>query len=246
MWIPSWLGETYSRLYSRFKGELFTFREAMDHLGFNENKQAVAFSRLHSHRLLLVFEAGRPRRYRILDPQGFILLASDVLRNLDEIAQERYVKLLCAAYRLLSEAYDLSSLAVYGTVARGTAEENSDVDLLVISNDFTGSLGSRIQGLCRVEERLSEELAWLRRHDVYTGLSFYPLREEEAGRAPLLFLDLTEDAVILYDRDRFLEGVLASLRAKLLRLGAKRVILDKERWYWDLKPGYRFGEEIPL
>jgi len=239
------LGEVYSRLYTRFEGELFTFREARDFLSFNENKLAVAFSKLHSCRILLTFE-GRPRSYRLLDPQNFILLASNTIQNLDKIAQERYVKLLCDAFRLAFKSFDLSSFAVYGTVARGVAKKNSDIDILIVSNDFVGSLGSRIERLIRVEERLREELAWLRKRDVYTSLSFYPLREEEAERVPLLFLDLTEEAVILYDKNRFLERVLTDFKAKLLRLGAKRVFIDKENWYWDLKPDYKFGEEIPL
>jgi len=245
MWIPSWLGEVYSRLYTRFEGELFTFREARDFLSFNENKLAVAFSKLHSCRILLIFE-GRPRSYRLLDPQNFILLASNTIKNLDKIAQERYAKLLCDAFRLTFKSFDLSSFAVYGTVARGVAKKNSDIDILIVSNDFLGSLGSRIERLIRVEERLREELAWLRKRDVYTSLSFYPLREEEAERVPLLFLDLTEEAVIFYDKNRFLERVLTDFKAKLLRLGAKRVFIDKENWYWDLKPDYKFGEEIPL
>jgi len=245
VWIPSWLGEVYSRLYTRFEGELFTFREARDFLSFNENKLAVAFSKLHSCRILLIFE-GRPRSYRLLDPQNFILLASNTIKNLDKIAQERYAKLLCDAFRLTFKSFDLSSFAVYGTVARGVAKKNSDIDILIVSNDFLGSLGSRIERLIRVEERLREELAWLRKRDVYTSLSFYPLREEEAERVPLLFLDLTEEAVIFYDKNRFLERVLTDFKAKLLRLGAKRVFIDKENWYWDLKPDYKFGEEIPL
>jgi hypothetical protein len=239
------LGEIYSRLYTRFEGELFTFREARDFLSLNENKLAVAFSKLHSRRILLIF-GGRPRSYRLLDPQNFILLASNTLQNLDGITQERYVKLLCDAFRLTFKSFDLSSFAVYGTVARGAAKENSDVDILVVSDDFVGSFGSRIERLLGVEGRLREELAWLRKRGVYTSLSFYPLREEEAKRVPLLFLDLTEEAVILYDKNRFLERVLTDFKAKLLRLGAKRVFIDKEHWYWDLKPDYKFGEEIPL
>jgi len=245
MWIPSWLGEVYSKLYTKFEGELFTFQEARDFLSFNENKLAVAFSKLHSCRILLVFE-GRPRSYRLLDPQNFILLASNTVQNLDKIPQERYVKLVCATFRLTFKSFHLSSFAVYGTVARGTAKKNSDVDILIVSDDFVGGLGSRIERLLGVEERLREELAWLRKLDVYTSLSFYPLREEEAEKVPLLFLDLTEEAVILYDKNRFLERVLTDFKAKLLRLGAKRVFIDKENWYWDLKPDYKFGEEIAL
>jgi len=246
MWIPSWLGETYSKLYTRFGCGLFTFQEAKDFLAFNENKLAVAFSKLHSHRILLIFEAGRPRLYRLLDPQGFILLASGTIQNIRDIVQERYVKLLCDAFRLASKSFNLSSFAVYGTVARGAAKKNSDVDIMIISNDFIGSLGSRIEELYKIEEELKGELAWLRKHDVHTSLSFYPLRKEEAEKVPLLFLDLTEDAVILYDKNRFLEGILAGLKARLLKLEAKRTFIDKENWYWDLKPDYKFGETIPL
>ena len=215
-------------------------------MSFSENKLAVAFSKLHSHRILLIFEAGRLRSYRLLDPRNFVLLASGALQNLNGIVQERYVKLLCDAFCLASKSFNLLSFAVYGTVARGVASENSDVDILVVSNDFIGSLGSRIEGLYRIEEELKGELNWLRKHNVYTGLSFYPLREEEAERVPLLFLDLTEDAIILYDKKRCLEGILAGLKAKLLKLGAKRIFMDEENWYWNLKPNYKFGEVIPL
>lgn len=244
MWIPSWLGETYSRLYLELGCELFTFKEALSLLGVDENRLSVAFSRLHKHRVLLVFKAGKPRLYRLIDPRGLILLASGFISNIDKIAQERYVKVLCDCAYLLSRSLKLTSLVLYGTVARGTAGESSDIDLLVVSNDFSGSIGRRIGMLMGVEEKLGDELDWLRKHGVYTGFSFLPLREEEAVRKPLLFLDMTEDAIILYDKDRFMEKVLTELRAELLKLGAKRIFIDKENWYWDLKPGYRFGEEI--
>ncbi|MGB9716998.1 MAG: nucleotidyltransferase domain-containing protein [Thermoproteota archaeon] len=244
MWIPAWLGEVYSRLFLEFEGELFTFKDASELLQVSGNRLSVAFSSLHKKRVLLVFDWGRPRRYRLLDPRSFILLASETVRNLNKIAQERYVKVLCDAFQIFSRSLSLTSLAVYGSVARGTAGNNSDIDLLIVSNDFSGSIGRRIDLLFQLERRLEDELAWLRRHGVYTGFSFYPLTEEEASKKPLLFIDMVEDAVILYDKDRFLERILTEFKAELLRLGAKRVFIDRENWYWDLKPDYRFGEEI--
>jgi len=95
-----------------------------------------------------------------------------------------------------------------------------------------------------VEEGAEGGLEWLRKHGVYTSLSLYPLRREEAKRLPLLFLDLTEEAAILYDKDGFLEATLLELKRRLLEQGAKRVAVDKGRWYWDLKPEYRFCEKI--
>lgn len=246
LWIPNWLGKIYSRLYTRFWGEAFTFREATEHLGLDDNTLSVAFSKLHSKRILLIIDAGRPRLYRLIRPENLILLASEVTKNFESIPQERYVNLICDAFREIYRAFDLTSFAVYGSVARGEAGEDSDVDILVVSNDFTGSVSSRIDALSKLDPPLNDELAWLRGHGTHTGLSYRPMREEEAEAMPLLFLDMTEEAVILYDRGRLLERVLTELKARLLRMGAKRVITEEGGWYWDLKPDYEFGEVIRI
>ncbi|MGC8933151.1 MAG: hypothetical protein ACP5LQ_07665 [Candidatus Methanodesulfokora sp.] len=47
---------------------------------------------------------------------------------------------------------------------------------------------------------------------------------------------MVEDAIILYDKDRFLETILTEIKAEILRLGVKRVYIEKDSWYWDLKP----------
>lgn len=246
MWISRWLGECYSRLYMRFGQELFTFHEARDFLSFDVNRVSVAFSKLHSKRVLLLFDRGKPRLYRLLDPENFIFLASGIVKNVDRIASEGYLKLILGCLRALLKAMDLESFAVYGSVARGSASKCSDVDILLVSDSLVGSLGSRMDKLYPIEETLSEELKWLRRHGVYASLSFYPLRKEEALRLPLLFLDLTNEAAILYDRSGFLEAALLDLKGRLLKQGAKKVVLDKGRWYWNLKPDYRFGERIEI
>ena len=246
MWIPRWLGECYSRLYVKFGMEPFTFSEAKKILSLDESKLSVAFSKLHSRRILLVFDRGRPRLYRLLDPENFLFLASGTVKNYDGIAQERYLKLILDCLRTILKMMDLESFAIYGSVARGQASKNSDIDILLISEELDGSLASRMERLYRVEEKLKKELVWLRKHGIYTGLSFYPLRKEEAQRFPLLFLDLTEEAVILYDKNRFLEALLLELKRKLLEHGAKRVFIDEKHWYWDLKPDYKFGERIEV
>lgn len=246
MWIPKWLGECYSKLFTHFGQETFTFQQAMDLLSLNRNRLAVAFSKLHSKRILLILDQRRPRSYRVLDPENFILLASEAVKDLEKVPQERYVKLLCDCFRRATETLGIESFAVYGSVARGTAIPNSDIDILIVSDDLSGSLGSRIEKLYGIEIMLREELDWLRRNGIRTGLSFYPLRKCEAQKLPNLFLDLTDDAIILYDKNRFLETALLELKMRLLKLGAKRIFIDKERWYWDLKPDYKFGEVIAV
>ncbi|MCS7116735.1 MAG: nucleotidyltransferase domain-containing protein [Nitrososphaerota archaeon] len=246
MWIPSWLGECYSKLYLKFKLNLFTFNEAKEFLSWDDNKLSVAFSKLHSKRFLLIFSRKKPRLYRLLDPNNMIFLASGSVKNFDKIILESHLKLILDCLREVLNVIDLESFAVYGSVARGTASNISDVDILLISDSFRGSLALRIEELCKVEYLMRDELKWLRDRNIYTSLSFYPLRKDEAERLPLLFLDMVEDSVILYDKDRFLEGLLLNLHAKLLKVGAKRLFINRDRWYWDLKPDYKLGEVVEV
>jgi hypothetical protein len=39
---------------------------------------------------------------------------------------------------------------------------------------------------------------------------------------------------------------LERLSTDLKRLGAKKVMLSKDRWYWILKPGIKKGEVVSL
>jgi predicted nucleotidyltransferase len=246
MWIPRWLGEIYSLLFLSFETELFTFAQAEESLDIDPGKLNVAFSKLHSEKILTIFKRSRPRVYRLLDPSAFVLLASEAIKNMGKLEQERYLPLILRSFRQTSKMLNTQSFAVYGSVARGTAGDDSDIDILIVSRDFEGSMGNRIEQLLRVEHAVQDETGWLRRHGVNTGLSFYPLKPDEAEKLPYLFLDLTEDAVILHDEGRFLEGLLLELKAKLLRKGAVRVFTDRDKWYWDLKPDYKFGEVVEI
>ena len=94
MWIPAWLGEIYAYLSQRFGTEVFTFREAQDVLGMGEGKINVAFSKLHSVRVLTLFERSRPRAYRLISPADFVLLASERVQGIEGVRQERYVPIV--------------------------------------------------------------------------------------------------------------------------------------------------------
>lgn len=246
MWIPAWLGEAYAKLYRSLETNTFTFKEAADILGAESRWLRVALSRLHKERCLLVVDRGRPRRYQLLEPSNFLLLASGALKDADKIRQEAYVNLVCSSLRHLRKQFDLISFALYGSVARGSARKNSDVDVLLVSEDFEGSLGSRLDALLPIEEKLRGEYRILRDIGLNTSLSFHPLTKKEVRRFPSILLDLTVDAILLYDREGFLDASLNDLRGRLHELGAKRISLGEDEWYWDLKPDFRFGEVVAL
>ena len=244
MWIPRWLGEVYSRLYYNFELGLFTFNDALNVLDMPSSKLMVVFSKLHKSHLLTIFKRSRPRYYRLLDPRNFILLASGYVNPI-EIPQERYINIIYDVFRAVRDRYSLRSFAVYGSVARGDTKEYSDIDFLVISDEFKGSIASRMDRLIEIEYDVRDEIRWLIKNGIYVSLSIYPMKPEEAKRLPLLLLDLVDEAKIVYD-DGLLENLLNELKAKIIKLGAKKIQLDDGSWYWDLKPDYKPYEVIRL
>ncbi len=70
-------------------------------------------------------------------------------------------------------------------------------------------------------------------------------RDEARYRSPL-YLDMVEDAVLILDRERFFEEVLAGMRSRMRELGSRRVHLPDGSWYWDLKPDFRWGEVVEI
>jgi hypothetical protein len=67
----------------------------------------------------------------------------------------------------------------------------------------------------------------------------------EAERVIPLYLDMVEDAVIFYDKERFFCQLMGSLRQRLETLGARRLRAGRVR-YWDLKPDLKPGERFEI
>lgn len=76
------------------------FSEAKEFLLFSENKLSVAFSKLHSKRILHIFDRSKPRLYRLLDP-GKLPLSSfrSCIENIDKIGSD--TKLILDCLRIL-------------------------------------------------------------------------------------------------------------------------------------------------
>lgn len=139
----------------------------------------------------------------------------------------------------------LVALAVFGSVGRGTARPNSDIDLLVVADPLPDGRLARVREFEAVDRALAPALREARDRGVATELSpVFKTPQEIAAGSPLL-LDMTDDARVLVDREAFLAGALDRFRARLASLGARR-IWRGNAWYWDLKPDYRPGEVFEL
>ncbi|MDQ3004557.1 MAG: nucleotidyltransferase domain-containing protein [Chloroflexota bacterium] len=124
----------------------------------------------------------------------------------------------------------LISLAVFGSMGRGTARPDSDVDILLVVEGLSQWRMERVEEFKPVEAALG-------------GVMLSPVLKtpEEIKNGSPLLLDMVDDVLILYDNKSFLQNTLNILRENLARLGAKR-IWRGDNWFWDLKPDYQRGE----
>lgn len=139
----------------------------------------------------------------------------------------------------------LVTFAVYGSAGRGTQRFDSDIDVLIIADGLPHGRMKRVKEFELVEERLEPFMKTLRQQGIETYISPIIKTPEEAEAGSWLFLDMVEDARILFDRDDFFAKRLERLRGRLNELGSKRV-WKGNFWYWVLKPDYKPGDVIDL
>jgi len=139
----------------------------------------------------------------------------------------------------------LVSIVLFGSTARGTPGPESDVDVLIVADPLPAGRLKRVAEFETIEARLDALLRSMKEKGVAVCLSPVFKTPEEVNIGSPLFLDMTEDGQILFDRDGLMEGYLRKLRDRLRSLGARRVQY-RGAWYWDLKPDYRPGDVIDL
>ncbi|MEW6273888.1 MAG: nucleotidyltransferase domain-containing protein [Bacillota bacterium] len=155
---------------------------------------------------------------------------------------ERAIRIICQAAQ---EIYKdrLVSVAVFGSVGRGTPRPDSDIDLLVVAENLPGGRLKRMAEFAGVEEIVEAHAPEFRL--IKPDLSPVIKEKSEVLQGSLLFLDLVDDVKICYDRGNFLFLYLDGLKRKLQQMGAQRVYRGGA-WYWVLKENYRPGEMIEI
>ena len=139
----------------------------------------------------------------------------------------------------------LVSFVVFGSVARKSYRFDSDMDVLIIADDLPKGRMKRVEQFSIVEVKIEHFLKSLQKEGIDTYIFPVFKTPEEADLGSPLFLDMVEDARILFDRDEFFAKVLGKLRQRLKELGAKRVWRGNV-WHWVLKPDYKPGEIFEL
>src|SRR5688500_5753480 len=109
-------------------------------------------------------------------------------RKTSDVFEALKDRLLSACERIYGGR--LVSLAIYGSVARGTARPDSDIDILVVADPLPDGRIARINEFSHVEIELAEALAQARASGFQAFLSPIFKTPAEFGRGSLLFLDM--------------------------------------------------------
>lgn len=136
---------------------------------------------------------------------------------------------------------ELISLVLFGSVARGTAKKESDIDMLIILKDAPDSYYERLKPVVDIELEMRKDVEGM--PPIFSSMI---LSLDEAKQNRNIFLDMIDHSVILYDTNDFFKNRLSELKKRLDQLGSKKVLLDGDTWYWNLKPDIVAGEIIEL
>ncbi len=141
---------------------------------------------------------------------------------------------------------DLISIILFGSMARGEIQKNSDIDLLIITENLPEERLKRQDIFMKLEGEINLEIK-----QIYEKWGFYPYispilkTADEAKCLSPLYLDMVTDARIIYDRNNFFKNILEKLKIELELLNAMKKKVGK-KWYWDLKPDYKPGDRIQI
>jgi len=156
---------------------------------------------------------------------------------------EDYRELLSQLVGHLQKEYgrEFISLVLYGSVSRGEAREDSDIDLILVLDNPPPQYYKRTEQLMKILDDVEREVGGGK-----ALLNPIVFSKAEAMENRYLFLDILEDGKILYDRDDFFQKRLSTLKRRLQELGSKKVYLEDGSWYWVLKPDLKLGEIFEL
>jgi predicted nucleotidyltransferase/DNA-binding HxlR family transcriptional regulator len=161
------------------------------------------------------------------------------LCNLDRIPHrvyapviERYCKIL-----YLELGNRLLGIMLFGSIARGDWNRDSDIDLLLVAKGWEGlKVWERLRQLMKARELLREtpEYDAAVRAGYWPVFQHYLLAEREVDDFHRIYLDATIDGNILYDPERILTRALEKTAQNLTKLGAKRIQTADKKRYWIL------------
>ncbi len=244
VWVPAWLGNFYSQIYLYYGDRPFSVEEVRGGL-VDWQKLRFLLSRLYRVGCIERIARGT---YRALDPLRMVLNVVDD-RWVRQVRQEEYIPLIRKFVCGVFERYNgrVYSVVLFGSVARGEARQNSDLDFLVVVKGLPENYSQRVKEISQIMEKLTKtKLTLWEKRGIFANIEAIVLTPEEASINQPVYLDMATDAIIIYDRKDFMKNTLSKLRRKLEELGARKITTPEGNWYWQLKEKVERGEVVEI
>jgi len=170
----------------------------------------------------------------------------------------RPVNATSRTYRALAEQFAailrrelgqrLSSIVLYGSVARGTAREDSDIDMLIIAGEADEEYKAIRDEIWKWDDAFEDqpEVVALRKAGYPARLEIYVLSQAQARRGTPIYLDMTLEAIVLYDPEGFFGRRLQQIKRRMAELNSYREWVEQDLYVWHLKANLKSGDVFSL
>ena len=141
---------------------------------------------------------------------------------------------------------DLVSLILFGSVARNNHRPDSDIDILLISENLPNGRGKRIDFFSKtIEKNLEKMISQICTTPILTEINPILKTPHEVLQGGYIYLDMVEESKLLIDKENFFKCFLERLKLKMDTWGSKKVQFNNS-YYWILKPDLKPGEVLYL
>ncbi len=150
--------------------------------------------------------------------------------------------------KLMKENYkeDLLSIILFGSVARGKWNNESDIDLFIIftnKSSLRTTINNRLTKIISDYERKSK-LRSSKGDRLFSTIQDISLVLEDLHTFRTVFYDIAMDGIILFDRNQTGFHFLKKIKKRIEEKGLRRIFIKENDYYW--KRNVKFGEIIEL
>lgn len=217
---------------------------SLEKTGINPKTLSIRLKLLRQYGLIL-----KEGRNYIITDKGLTMLQSmqnlhavlaptfpdfSVLKN--KISNELLRRALARYVYLLTECFGekLVCVILFGSAAKGTMTDTSDLDLMIIVQNWNVSLWERTTELLTIRQqmRATPEHKALQTHQEAFRVQHIPLSEDEAFQTHGFYPDLLADHIILFQKNNKARQLLDWIRTEYERKGLRKVTKLDGTTYW--------------
>ncbi|MEM4311411.1 MAG: nucleotidyltransferase domain-containing protein [Nitrososphaerales archaeon] len=231
--LPNWLAKKYFHIVSTFGYLPFSMKEVKN---LSEKYSvSVLLAKMCSYGWLHRLDRGI---YMAIPPIIALMKASGNNWGDKILQRDRLPILDLIVARLIEElGPKLRSIVLFGSLARGKAKPESDIDLLVVADSLPERYSERVKIISKVKNfwQLDHLILKLwKEKGIYTNLDILLITKEEAGMIHPFYLDMVDEGILILDKDEIMAKKIKEVKDRLREIGAIKIVEPEGSWYWIL------------